>query len=226
MANGYNSGMQIAVIEYARNVCNVPKAASIELDERTPDPVIIFMPEIDRATMGATMRLGLRQTWFQSNSEWSKLRALYGESSATPQKGESIHGSGITINGTTANGAVTTKSDPTTPPSISERHRHRYEVNPAYVDKLSSHGLCFIGKDDSGERMEILELKDHPWYVGTQYHPEYLSRVLRPSKPYLGFVAVSAGCLKDILAKNGGGKGLVDTEIGTELVNGMDGVSI
>lgn len=74
---------------------------------------------------------------------------------------------------------------------ILERHRHRYEVNPEYIEKLS--GLNFVGKDDKGERMEIVELKDHPYYVGVQFHPEYLSRVLEPSKPYLGFVAASAG---------------------------------
>ena len=225
-ANPRNLGMQIAVIEYARNVCSIPKAASIELDERTSDPVIIFMPEIDRATMGATMRLGLRQTCFQPNSEWSKLRALYGETAATSKAGKAARDNSNTTNGTTANGAIATQSDPTAPLAISERHRHRYEVNPAYIEKLSSHGLSFIGKDVLGERMEILELKDHPWYVGTQYHPEYLSRVLRPSKPYLGFVAASAGCLKEILAKNAGGNGLASGELGVDLVNGMEGVSI
>ena len=218
--------MQIAVIEYARNVCNMPRAASIELDERTSDPVIIFMPEIDRTTMGATMRLGLRQTCFQPNSEWSKLRALYGETEKASKEESASVQRGTTVNGTTANGAITTKPNPNAPPSISERHRHRYEVNPAYIDKLSSHGLSFIGKDDTGERMEILEMKDHPWFVGTQYHPEYLSRVLRPSKPYLGFVAASAGCLQETLAKNAAGKGLVNGEFGVNLVNGMEGVKI
>ena len=64
------------------------------------------------------------------------------------------------------------------------------------------HGLSFIGKYDSGERMEILELKDHSWFVGVQFHPEHLSRVLEPSKPYLGLVAASAGCLDEIIEKN------------------------
>ncbi len=218
--------MQIAVIEYARNVCNIPNAASIELDERTSDPVIIFMPEIDRTTMGATMRLGLRQTCFQTDSEWSKLRALYGETVAASKEEAATLQNGTTVNGTTANGAIATKPDPTAPLSISERHRHRYEVNPVYIDKLCLHGLSFIGKDDTGERMEILELKDHPWFVGTQYHPEYLSRVLRPSKPYLGFVAASAGCLANILAKNAFGKGLINGEAGAEPANGIQGISI
>lgn len=64
---------------------------------------------------------------------------------------------------------------------ISERHRHRYEVNPARIDELTAAGLHFVGKDESGQRMEVVELKDHPWFVGVQFHPEYLSRVLAPS---------------------------------------------
>ena len=78
-------------------------------------------------------------------------------------------------------------------PQILERHRHRYEVNPKYIDQLTEAGMNFVGKDDTGERMEVVELKDHPWFVGVQFHPEYLSRVLAPSKPYLGFVAACSG---------------------------------
>jgi CTP synthase len=59
-------------------------------------------------------------------------------------------------------------------------------------------GLAFVGKDEKGERMEITELRDHPWFVGVQFHPEYLSRVLAPSKTYLGFFAAAAGCLERI----------------------------
>ncbi|KAI1936949.1 CTP synthase ura7 [Ophidiomyces ophidiicola] len=158
-------GMQIAVIEYARNVCKLSGAGSIELSgEGTEDPVVIYMPEIDKVNLGGTMRLGLRPTIFQQNTEWSKVRSLYGLSND----------------------------------SIDERHRHRYEVNPDYVERLTDAGLSFIGKDDKGERMEVLELKDHPWFVGVQFHPEYLSRVLCPSKPYLGFVAASAGVLDEV----------------------------
>jgi CTP synthase len=72
--------------------------------------------------------------------------------------------------------------------AINERHRHRYEVNPEYVKCLSDAGLYVISKDDKGVRTEIIELKDHPWYVGVQFHPEYLLRVLQPSKLYVGFV--------------------------------------
>lgn len=85
--------------------------------------------------------------------------------------------------------------------SIMERHRHRYEVNPDYIERLTQAGLTFIGKDEAGQRMEIIEMQDHPWFVGVQFHPEYLSRVLAPSKPYLGFVACAAGCFDDVLAQ-------------------------
>lgn len=174
-------GMQIAVIEYARHVCNLVDADSAELRPDTENPIIVFMPEIDKTQLGGTMRLGSRPTIFQSGSEWSKLRKLYGKKT-----------------------------------EIHERHRHRYEVNPAYIERLTEGGLDFIGKDDKGERMEIIELKDHKWFVGVQFHPEYLSRVLGPSIPYLGFVAAASGCLERITE-----------EIGeSAMVNGVKEVSI
>lgn len=140
-------------------------AQSEELVEETPaNPLIVFMPEVSKTHLGGTMRLGLRATKFQENTEWSKLRKLYGG-------GDTVH----------------------------ERHRHRYEVNPKFVAELEARGFTFVGKDEVGERMEIFELKDHTWFVGTQYHPEYLSRVLNPSKPYLGFLAASAGILDTLL---------------------------
>ncbi|EEH49733.2 CTP synthase [Paracoccidioides brasiliensis Pb18] len=155
-------GMQLAVIEYARNVCGID-AGSEEFDENHSNPAIVYMPEINKEKMGGTMRLGKRPTIFQPGTDWSRLRKLYG--------------------GT---------------PAIWERHRHRYEVNPQMVETLEKAGLTFIGKDDKGERMEIVELRDHKWYVGVQFHPEYLSRVLAPSKTFLGFFAAAAACLEEI----------------------------
>ena len=109
--------------------------------------------------MGGTMRLGLRPTVFDPDTEsWSKVRKLYA-------------------------GA----------PKIWERHRHRYEVNPAYLDRLSEKGMRFVGKDERGERMQVLELPDHPYFVGFQAHPEFCTRPLNPSPPFLGFVAAAAG---------------------------------
>ena len=84
-------------------------------------------------------------------------------------------------------------------PAILERHRHRFEVNPEFVEQLSIAGCNFVGKDARGERMEIMELKEHPYFVGVQFHPEYLSRVLKPSRPYLGLVAASTGKLQGVM---------------------------
>ncbi len=78
-------------------------------------------------------------------------------------------------------------------PKIWERHRHRYEVNPAYIERLQAKGMRFVGKDERGERMQVLELPDHPYFVGFQAHPEFCTRPLNPSPPFLGFVAAAAG---------------------------------
>ncbi|KAI4093571.1 MAG: hypothetical protein LQ348_001761 [Seirophora lacunosa] len=191
-------GMQIAVIEFCRTICGIEDAQSEEMDDSAKNKVIVHMPEVSKETMGAVMRLGLRNTVFQENSGFSKLRTLY--------EPETMQTNGVlpesnTSTTATADGEVATKSSPSQPPVISERHRHKYEVNPEFVPTMATHGLEFIGKDESGERMEILELRDHPWYVGVQYHPEYLSRVLRPSMPYLGFFAAAAGCMDDVMTK-------------------------
>lgn len=259
--------MQIAVVEYARHVCNIPSATSQEIDKESPNLVIVEMPELDQVVIssfahqptatrltphsqekGGTMRLGLRPTHFQPGSEWSKLRALYGadtaattdksalpkdtptRSNGTPNNAPSIpngtpglpSGNSNAPNTTTANGPTTTKAPASNALIIQERHRHRYEVNPASIDTLMQHGLSFVGKDDTGRRMEIMELKEHPWYVGVQYHPEYLSRVLRPSKPYLGFVAAASGCLEGV---TGRGRSASVNGIGVS-ADGLEGVGI
>lgn len=152
------------------------------------------MPEGSRTHLGGTMRLGLRPTLFQSGTEWSTVRKLYGGGS-----------------------------------EIQERHRHRYEINPEYIQRLESKGLQFVGRDDKGERMEIFELHSHsetgpshPYYVGVQYHPELqryfivmvrgfdCSRPLDPSPPFLGFVAASAGILDEVLKDLDGVNGIVN----------------
>ncbi|MCJ1456499.1 CTP synthase ura7 [Mycoblastus sanguinarius] len=179
------------------------------MDERTENPVVVFMPEIDRENLGGTMRLGLRNTIWQPDSEWSKLRALYSESSTSEALSNGVTSSSHLMNGAsneTANGT------PVSAPFISERHRHRYEVNPSKIHALP--GLHFVGKDETGQRQEVLELKQHPFFVGVQFHPEYLSRVLQPSKPYLGLVAASAGVLDEVM----GGKG---RKLSNGTLNGM-----
>ncbi|KAJ4752390.1 CTP synthase [Rhynchospora pubera] len=84
---------------------------------------------------------------------------------------------------------------------VDERHRHRYEVNPDMIVELEKAGLAFVGKDETGKRMEILELRTHPYFVGVQFHPEYKSRPGKPSAPFLGLIAASSGQLDTILHK-------------------------
>eukprot|EP00761_Pharyngomonas_kirbyi_P004694 gb/GECH01004699.1/.p1 GENE.gb/GECH01004699.1/~~gb/GECH01004699.1/.p1 ORF type:complete len:623 (+),score=161.61 gb/GECH01004699.1/:1-1869(+) len=87
---------------------------------------------------------------------------------------------------------------------ISERHRHRYEVNPEVVDQLEEAGLHFVGRDDTGERMEVFELPrdQHPYYMGVQYHPEYKSRPNRPAPPFYGLVMAASGVLEENFKTN------------------------
>ncbi|XVF32859.1 hypothetical protein REPUB_Repub17cG0119000 [Reevesia pubescens] len=161
-------GMQISVIEYARFVLGLEKANSTEFDEKTPDPVIIFMPEGSRTHMGSTMRLGSRRTLFQ-----------------TPD-------------------CVTSKLY-CNPQYVYERHRHRYEVNPDVIGVLEEAGLKFVGKDETGKRMEVLELAGHPFYVGVQFHPEFKSRPGKPSAPFLGLILSARGQLEAYLSRHQNG---------------------
>ncbi|XP_057800057.1 uncharacterized protein LOC131015628 isoform X1 [Salvia miltiorrhiza] len=151
-------GMQISVIEFARNVLGMERANSTEFDKDTPNPAVIFMPEGSKTHMGSTMRLGSRRTLFQTPD--CLTAKLYHNSE-----------------------------------HVDERHRHRYEVNPEMVDTLEKSGLKFVGKDETGKRMEILELTDHPFYVGAQFHPEFKSRPGRPSPLFLGFILAAIGQL-------------------------------
>jgi len=144
-------GLQVAVIEFARNVLGLEGANSTEFDEDTPHPAVIFMPEGSRTHMGGTMRLGSRQTNIQTK-ECTAYQLYDGET------------------------------------EIHERHRHRYEVNPDMITQFEGAGLRFVGKDTEGQRMEIIELEGHPYFFGTQYHPEFKSRPTRPSPPFFGLV--------------------------------------
>mmetsp|Transcript_6044 Transcript_6044/g.9235 ORF Transcript_6044/g.9235 Transcript_6044/m.9235 type:complete len:554 (-) Transcript_6044:276-1937(-) len=160
-------GFQAMVVEYSRNVLQWSDANSTEFDENTAHPVVMFMPEIDKETMGGTMRLGARTTTFthtHENGNLPVLQRLYGGHD-----------------------------------KVQERHRHRYEVNPEYVDQIHGAGLLFVGRDDN--RMEVAELSSHPYYVGCQYHPEFQSRPLKPSPPFLGLLLAATGGLEDYLQK-------------------------
>ena len=149
-------GLQVAAIEFARNVLGMEGSTSTEFDEDCPNPAVIFMPEISTTHLGGTMRLGSRPTLFQVDD--CKVKRLYG---------------GLE--------------------SVDERHRHRYEVNPELIDRLEAAGLTFVGKDETGQRCEILELPDHPYFVAVQYHPEFKSRPGRPSPPFLGLILAASG---------------------------------
>ncbi|EHR77217.1 MAG: CTP synthase (glutamine hydrolyzing) [Euryarchaeota archaeon] len=151
-------GLQVATIEFCRNVLNLEGANSTEFDENAPTAAVVFMPEISKTHLGGTMRLGTRPTLWQVDE--CKIRTLYGEGEA-----------------------------------VDERHRHRYEVNPDLIERIEAEGLVFVGKDETGQRCEIFELTDHPYYVGVQYHPEFKSRPGRPSPPFLGLLKASTGQL-------------------------------
>lgn len=175
-------GMQIAVIEVARNVLGWKDANSAEFNQQTPHPVIVFMPEISRTHMGGTMRLGKRRTFF-TNSD-SLAARLYKPFHQPLQL---------------ASGELKTGEEFKW---IDERHRHRYEVNPKLVAELSQTGLLFVGQDESAERQEIVEIPNHPYFLAVQYHPEFLSRPNRPSPPFVGLVLAAAGKLEQWLAEH------------------------
>jgi len=143
-------GMQMAVIEYARNVLQLPAANSVEMDVDTPHPVISLMDEQrDIIHKGGTMRLG---SWTCEIEKGTLLHKVY-------------------------------END-----RIEERHRHRYEFNDAYYEQYNTHGMIASGVNPETKLVEAIELPEHPWFVGVQYHPEYSSTVANPHPLFVGFV--------------------------------------
>jgi CTP synthase len=143
-------GMQMAVIEYARNVLNISDANSTEMDDQTKNPVIDIMESQKNITqMGGTMRLG---AWGCELAEGSLIYKTYGKI------------------------------------SISERHRHRYEYNNKYKEQLEKAGMLSSGINQQTGLVEVVELPEHPWFIGVQYHPEYKSTVKTPHPLFIGFV--------------------------------------
>jgi len=141
-------GMQLAVVEFARNVVGLKSANSTEFDQDTPYPVIDLLPEQeDVVDMGATMRLGDYEAVLKSSS---LAERIYGTS------------------------------------TIVERHRHRYEVNPDFIEKIEVNGAVFSGKNKN--RMEIVEIPGNRFFFASQFHPEFRSRPGRPSPPFKAFV--------------------------------------
>ena len=151
-------GMQLLVIEYARNVLGWSDASTTEINKNTKYPVIDIMPEqidkLAKKNYGNTMRLG--------------------DYTAYIKEGTLAHSS--------YKSAV-----------VNERHRHRYEVNPEFVQKLEEAGLVFSGKSKDGKLCEIAELptKVHPFFLGTQFHPEFLGKPLSPHPLFTAFVKAS-----------------------------------
>ncbi len=151
-------GMQMAVIEYARNVMGWEGANSTEMNESTPYPVINIMEEQKNITeMGGTMRLG---AWKCHIAEGSLANKIYGST------------------------------------DILERHRHRYEFNGAYLDEMQNSGLIASGINPDTGLVEVIELENHPFFIGVQYHPEYKSTVANPHPLFVSFVkaAVKKKC--------------------------------
>ena len=150
-------GMQLAIVEFARNVVGLKDAASIELEPDTPHPVIALMPEQNGVTnLGGTLRLGAYPCVLEKGSLAEKL---YQER------------------------------------EISERHRHRYEVNNDYRDLLTGHGMSLSGLSPDGRIVEMIELKDHPFFIATQAHPEFKSRPNHAHPLFKGFI--EAALLKE-----------------------------
>jgi CTP synthase len=157
-------GMQMAVIEYARNVVGLKTANTLEADPTTPDPVIYVMPDqakyLQAKQYGGTIRLG---SWPCKVVPGSLVDEAYAKYSPSDISG------GI----------------------VNERHRHRYEVNTSYKQALTDAGLVFSGTSPDGKLAEAVELgrSEHPFFVGTQFHPEYKSRPLAPHPLFCAFIA-------------------------------------
>lgn len=146
-------GMQLAIVEYARNTAGLEKAHSIELDPQTPHPVIALLPDQNGVEeIGGTLRLGSFPCILD---ETTKAFDLYGRK------------------------------------EIEERHRHRYEVNNDYRKILTDHGMTLSGLSPDGRIVEMIELKNHPFFLATQAHPELKSRPNRPHPLFRGFVAAA-----------------------------------
>lgn len=150
-------GMQLAVVEYAQNVCHLDGAHSTEVNQHTKYPVIDFIPDqvtiLQESRYGATMRLGAYPAILK---EGTLVHRLYGKT------------------------------------KVYERHRHRYEVNPDYVDLLEEKGLVFSGHSPDGILMEFLEIPSHPFFVATQAHPEFKSRPMKPAPLFDGLIKAAA----------------------------------
>ena len=154
-------GMQVAVIEFARHVAGMENANSSEFDETTPHPVIYLMLE-----------------WYDDKTATLQRRNASSDKGATMRLGAyPCH-----LEKNTAAHTAYGRDD------ISERHRHRYEFNNEFKDRLEESGLVISGMSPNGELVEIVEIKDHPWFLGCQFHPEFKSRPMDPHPLFRDFI--------------------------------------
>ncbi|MFZ5625441.1 MAG: CTP synthase [Gemmatimonadota bacterium] len=152
-------GLQVAIIEFARNVCDLPTSNSTEFEPECDVPVIAIMESQREVTnLGGTMRLGAYTARLRPGS---KVAQAYGAA------------------------------------EISERHRHRFEVSNAYRDVLAEHGLRLSGQSPDGGLVECIELPNHPWFVGVQFHPELKSRPTRPHPLFAAFIGAAVKHRRD-----------------------------
>jgi len=159
-------GMQVAVIEFARNVLGLANANSTEFDPQTPNPVIdLMLTQRQVADKGGTMRLG---NWVCCLTTGTKTYKAYGE------------------------------------PIVFERHRHRYEFNNEYRKRMETLGLIVSGRSADNNLVEVIELANHPWFVASQFHPEFKSRPTHPHPLFRDFVGASVELMRQKKAETDG----------------------
>ncbi len=171
-------GLQLAIVEFARNVCNMEKAHTTEVLETTQFPVIDIMSEQKGVRQkGGTMRLGAYACVLK---EGTKVLGLYKEIGRIEKDKEKINNLSNDKLGKCSGSYM-----------ILERHRHRYEVNPKFITELENKGLIFSGyheRNDGTKLMEFIELSNHKFFVATQAHPEFTSSLLEPNPLFYGFI--------------------------------------
>ncbi|OGC45642.1 CTP synthetase [candidate division WWE3 bacterium RIFCSPHIGHO2_12_FULL_38_15] len=175
-------GMQMAVIEFARNVLGLKGANTTEADPDTKYPVIHIMPNqleyLIKKQYGGTIRLGAWPCYIKKDTKLYDLYGKYNNDKNLPWN----QPDGLRVGFNLKNNSEKSEK------LVFERHRHRYEFNNKFKKDFEKNGFVFAGHSPDGELVEAIEIKDHPFYIGTQFHPEYMSRPLNPHPIFLGFV--------------------------------------
>ena len=171
-------GMQMATIEFARNVLNLKKANTTEADPKTPHPVIHIMPDqeeyLSKRQYGGTIRLGAWPCVVKKGSKLAEAYLQYGRLKKAPWYEENS----LQSKDRPKNGKLL----------VFERHRHRYEFNNKYRKKYQKNGFVISGTSPDGKLVEAIEISNHPFFIGTQFHPEYISRPLTPHPLFVSFL--------------------------------------